>query len=1408
MAETQDDLELEFEFNQRKPVEQEKPQRALPSLANAARDLATGFITAPTDLLALPSTALAAAGAAVESAANPSKDVTFAKEFASNMRVDNAEKKTEEHLLNKVKEWKQQFPEMQEADVRSMLQDYTKSKEFEDYNTSLLSSGGARFAAKAKDFVRGVLGDERTEREKSWVDSALEAVGGAALGVGPATAAKASSAIASSKIGAALLNNPVSYGALRVAEAVTPLTLPLTPGNFAINAAAGVAIDQGMRYAMGDTTAFSDNDSNLGGLATVAGATGAAALAIAALRGRAARAVGGVHFPMSPELEAAMRNSEAGGAALNAGPRLDEFGNAPPKPALPVTGTGSIIADARNIAQQPLGRFVDEFRPVFNMAREVHGPQVAHELEAQFSNLTGAGGRDTANAEAATTLRDVSREFGTFSPDEQKQLVSALVGEVAESRNKQLEARYQNDLADFAQRQQQGTLSQADAVKFQEMQDLFNRFQADDAATRRYMPDLSRADIQRLSDFFRNNPRYEKFRNALKAANDKIMDDAVKAGVITHTDAQAMRTTTPFYAPLKQDPLEGATGIKRVATGFLEQFDADANRRLASANKPLLNSFDKEITPSADIARVTRPLDPMLAFSDYTRHVYSQMQQNTARRLIIDALEKDKLGNPSQYMQRNNIERFESSSRVEFTPAEMRAAAGGNGNPALAKIMNDPSYVRVVRNGLTSFYKFGDEAVAQLLRFEPTLFTGWSWVAKTAADWFKSNTTGALSPLFAPINALYDTTFAGFTRPANRAFGTLDTALRKIIGEQWGQRLGGRVFDPTVYAALPWHALAGVGEVVAARFSKYLAKDLANQGPIMRSIAQAMGQPAYEALVQRMLLATERTKTMFMLDKGIMHNSAIHDLPEGTNMFSYAASAVPPAIRETYQFYKDMVSAVHAAPKRQFWAQNYSLLERKYGPGNIPQREIEKLIYDTRAMAGDMTRRAGSKMLQQAEGWAPYMAPMRNGAYHLARSLATPEGASYVTPRLFMGMAGIMASFYMMSNWDDAARKEFWLNTPEWMRYRYVMVPSMELMSAWARGEKPAFDPKLIYKMPLGPDLAPIIAGTSAFLRGIGALPNGPGETATTGMADFGKMLQDMFMPVFPPVVNAIASSLGVTVDISGADSRGGNVLRLANANPFRRGPQEETASTLGEMNTTTQNVLATLFGANGMYLARSTDAFLHASKYDAKSKDAGTGLAMARSASDYVAGLKAATTVATDQMARRIPDVPLLWKGEDKQYTQTPAQNVVSSQKGYISSINGISDTAKGPRANQKRTAQNEEGGITQRYLTDPVLTEIAKDVRNWDRKSDYADLKKEYGTLASTRRALEANYTMPRHERMERINALIDKMQENMDNQRLAIMFKEQEIKEKYAQQLPALSQQPVTMQRLDQLMRSAIQ
>jgi hypothetical protein len=1379
-----------------KPVD--NTQRTLPTLANAARGVAVGAVTAIPDILALPGVIGAAAGAGYDALTS---DAKFADGFAKRVRVEDADVRTKSHVESKISEWKAQDPTLTDAEIPALLKQYSETPAFERFNQSLLS-GGVGVAARFKDGVRDFVGDERTDKQRSWVDSALEVIGSSVVGVGPATAAKAANTLGKTSLGAAALNNPVAYGALRTAEAVTPLTLPLTPGNVALNSAVGIGIDQGLRYAMGDTTVLSQNDAGLGGLAAVATAAGTAAAVVAVARGKSG-ALSQLTKPLDPNIAPMAQGLEPGTAVVRAGPESTEFDRQSAQPSMQFSG--SVIRDARDTARIAQGNFLDEFAPAYKMIQDQLGKEAADDARVVFSNKTGAGGRDEAVALTNGSLRPLQDALSAMSPDEQQKFMLRWTASNAEARNVRMLEKAEADLQAFrdtaAKRPvgqgltQKELEAEADLIKARDM------LVQDDPATRRYMPDISRQQIQQLDRDFRTDPAYAKLRPLVEKVAQDAITSLQRSGMVTSEAAQLMRNRYPYFLHMQQDPLDGAQGIMRQAKAFMTQFrDADKLQKPSAGNRGTLDSFNPDILTDASISRITIPLDPMIAMNNYLRNVYHDAAQNTARKSILRALTQDANGQPSKYMQEGNIRIKEVNGRYEFTPAEL------SGNPKVNEYANRPELIRVYYNGNIRFYEVGDPSVAALLRFEPKLFTGWAWAFKKAADMFKANTTGVLSPVFAPINALYDTGMGLITRNPERAFGPMDTLLRRIAGEQIGKHLGGRIFDPTAYAALPWHTIAGMGEVMAIRATRAIARDLAQDGMI-KAIAQTMGVRNYEALVQKMLLAAERSKTAIMLDKGVMHSGAMNTVNEAMTAFDYAGKAVPASLRSMYDFYRDIITSIHGSPKRQFWAQNWTLLEQKYGVGKIPQKEIDKLIYDTRALSGDMTRQAANDTLRTLEAAAPYLAPMRNGMVHLGRSLSDPRYVSYTYPRLMQAMTGMMASFYMMSNWNQESRDEFWKNTPEWMRYRFLHLPTPELLGMWHRGENPPFDAKLIYKIPIGPDLAPIIAGTSAFLRGIGVLPNGPEDVPITGMQDLRKMLTDMVAPVFPPLLSAPLAAAGVKIDL--ADSGGRGMISMQGGNPFQRGPQTETASPLGEMESSAARLLGTLFGSNGTYIARSYDAMMHAAKFDQTAAQPGQP-APTRETTDYMAGLKAATTTFFNQQERRMPDLPGIWKGSEKQYVATPAAEVVREAKQHMQSIIGMRDYATGKRSNEKRNVSGADGmGVVQGYLRDPGLLRIADEVRQFDRSGDFRKLKDEYSDLAATRRAVENNYTAPKDARTKRVNELIDKMQSNLEQQRYATMYLEQTLEEKYADVLNRhLDGETLSIASLDRLMRKSVQ
>src|SRR6478735_9619853 len=184
------------------------------SIKDHLKSLAVGVATTPTDILALPGLAYSGASALYRSYAD---DTKFMDEFAKNIQVEDAQKNITNHLNEVANSWKASNPQLDDDTINSGLEQYKKSKQFEDFTTEQLS-GSAYLATKAKDTVRRLLGDERPSNQRSWTESAAEIAGGALI-PGPAGwATKLGTRAAGNAVTNAIVNNPASRVALKGAE--------------------------------------------------------------------------------------------------------------------------------------------------------------------------------------------------------------------------------------------------------------------------------------------------------------------------------------------------------------------------------------------------------------------------------------------------------------------------------------------------------------------------------------------------------------------------------------------------------------------------------------------------------------------------------------------------------------------------------------------------------------------------------------------------------------------------------------------------------------------------------------------------------------------------------------------------------------------------------------------------------------------------------------------------------------------------------------------------------------------------------------------------------------------------------------------------------------------------------------
>jgi hypothetical protein len=670
------------------------------------------------------------------------------------------------------------------------------------------------------------------------------------------------------------------------------------------------------------------------------------------------------------------------------------------------------------------------------------------------------------------------------------------------------------------------------------------------------------------------------------------------------------------------------------------------------------------------------------------------------------------------------------------------------------------------------------------------------------AKWFKHFTTGFGNPAFAFKGASYNMLVGMLTKSPTRAFGMIDTRLRHMLPNSVSRHVLGRIPDPTVIAGVPYHFLRAVSDFVADNGMRWISSRLAAESGPFAMLARTMGQPAYQNLVGRVTRVAQwvhDSHTMFLKDSGL---TATHGMHQGVQRASQAydmmAAQIPQVMRSTWSFYKDIINAIYLAPQRMFYTQNYGLLHRQYR-GNIPRYEIDNLISETRHLGGNMTKIAGSKLMRDAELVTPYLSQTKLGTYHLLRNMSSAETSHFVLPRLAMMMGAVGTSMWWRTTWNAESANQLWNETNENDRWRYISIPHPRLL---IQGWDTPFSKDMYWNLPIPPDFAALVAATGALMQSMGAIPSSASpRPLSEGVVP---VFVDSLMPGMPPAAQAILALGGAKLDPQTADTRGGNILRTFNAN-FRAGPQAEAASNLGQATNTQALMMNALWGAMGSHLAQSMDVMIHAAKYDGSLTSGNVN--RERNANDFGAGLHAAFNETFQNVKKAIPDVPLLWQGQEKYSVTTAPWKFVQENKDHIRSIQGMQQTSLS-KTNQERRARDAAiGGVPVQPVTDPALLHLSNDVGEYAKPTGpLGQLQKQYNDYSKDARALRSQYAMPYEERQRRVNTVVKLQQDNMKQQQLAITYLEQELAKKYGQALaPRLAGREFTLANINKMMRA---
>jgi hypothetical protein len=110
---------------------------------------------------------------------------------------------------------------------------------------------------------------------------------------------------------------------------------------------------------------------------------------------------------------------------------------------------------------------------------------------------------------------------------------------------------------------------------------------------------------------------------------------------------------------------------------------------------------------------------------------------------------------------------------------------------------------------------------------------------------------------------------------------------------------------------------------------------------------------------------------------------------------------------------------------------------------------------------------------------------------------------------------------------------------------------------------------------------------------------------------------------------------------------------------------------------------------------------------------------------------------------------------------------------------------------------------------MYDQTLATIAQDIAKWNgTKGELGLLRKQYTDYSKMAGGLRVASNLPQGEKERRLNLIVKAQQDNLQQQHLAIKYKEAQLAEQYGQVLaPRLEGRGVSMKSLDQMMREHI-
>ena len=1254
---------------------------------------AAGVVALPAALPSLKGIARIGSQAAYDYFTSDDENLTAGKAFTDRFISPTDQQALETQIAQAAVRYKKQHPDATPEQLTQFQKDYIDSDEF--YNAvSAKMPAEFRVARNIQDFANDLTGVNKRSDQMTAGDEVSQIVGSAFVGL-PAKTVSAIGRGMTRLVGERIANNLATRIAARTAEALTPATLPLTPANIALNAAAGSALTEGTRYLQGEDTLF-DYDGLFEQASNSPAVPAAALLGISAVSPAAIGRV--VKQNADNATEDVVRNI---GKKLYEGRPLDQQDPNALKPQLG-KGVGAIdeVSQATHAAQK-FGATPDDLDDI-----EIAATAGSYHQRKEIENRVFTYG-ELDPGHKTVPLQDIERAFASL-PQQDREAATNYLFAISRQQDQKLQESaiirdIENELGKLASADVLGNSAakREHSIKLRELQESYQAIRADTEASRPSLTQWSRNEVDTLVQAGNSDPRFQKIRQAVQKYSDDMLKYAQRHGVISVDEFKTLREGRPLYFPLRQQDAAGTTGLRRRAILF-----ANRAKRSFAGSEPndaapdTLNKVARDLGVR-ETGKVELPKDVVSSLRMMTSDVIHQVQTNEARKGVMEVLDRlpDAKGKLYRYHDFGGGKTSISQKQYDVIRNQSK--------------LDESKYVRVNDGDKVKLVEFADEGMKNLMKFQPNatlpILNGMRRV-------FQEFTTGLGRPAFAVTQAFREPWIAAAEKGTDRSFGYLNTFTKKLAEGSVLDRMTD-AFDPTrTFSGLSYIPVQLWGRSVKFMANK-IASDLTHGSGVFNALLQSPGGREYvQNIANRMAIAQEQSAYGLMARRMGASFGYMSDINRITDDFARGAASSTGALRTAYNMYRAVLESVHASTRVAFWSQNLSVLSHKYGGfANIPERELKRLELDTRKLGGDIGRRSKSKNVQRFASTMPYANTIMQGNRHFLASafpnwarkgankafgtnfLETKSNsfwpvmiASVLTPKL--------VSMAVMSDWPEA--DDWWYHkVPSWQRPIVLPLPNVEAIRTRVQtGKWPEGDPgEHFYKIPLPPDFIPIIMPFEAGLRATGVFGNDVRELPPVieQMKEFGKEFAGM--PA-PPALNIAVKAMG-----GGSDRPG---FPLGGANSDKVNPHNSMSQAM-------YDVIATIGGTGMKNLADAINVGELAMK-DGQGIAESLGRVMSTYANNERQGLPEV-------------GVPLLYQAQERKYAMTPdAEYVYGTEK----QLQPVFDQLTRERDTKGKAAAVEAmGGRVGSKLKDPRLLQLSQFVYDiMMKKGDYKAANEEY--------------------------------------------------------------------------------